>query len=372
MDFLPKILNKTRHFASYLAKPDVLFYALPWLMILIVLGTITQQKLGLYAATEKYINSAILWLGPIPTPGGLSIIGVIFIALSTKFIFFSKWHLKQSGIILTHLGILLLLLGGILTSALSREGFMIIPEGQSINKISDYKKRVVIFSEDKKEARTLNFDALSVGQIVEFSKLKIKILDICQNCSAQPPSGKYKVLQGLAKNMELFSIPAEKNIEANFSGMVFELIAAPEKKTLGTYNIMEDLPKNPSFKIDGKKIDIKLERAKEVLPFFITLQDFRKIDYPGTIKPREFESDLIIQDGDLSWPVMISMNEPLRYKGYSFYQSSFEQRPDGEVTVLSVVKNVGWLFPYIATLIIFAGLLLHLILRLQNTRGEKS
>lgn len=370
MDFLPRIFNKTRRFASYLAKPDILFYALPWLMILITLGTVSQKKLGLYVATEKYINSIILWLGPIPTPGGLSIIGLIFIALATKFIFFSKWNWRESGIILTHLGILLLLLGGILTATLSREGFMIIPEGQSINKVSDYKNRVVVFLENGKPVKTLNFDDLKTEDAIEFSKLKIKILDICQNCSARAPSGKYKDLQGLAKNMELFSIPNNKNIEANFSGMVFELVEAPDAKILGTYNIMEDIPKNPIFQIGGKDIEIKLERAKETLPFSITLNDFRKIDYPGTIKPREFESDLIIHDGGLSWPVMISMNEPLRYKGYSFYQSSFEQRPDVEVTVLSVVKNSGWLFPYISTLIIFAGLLLHLILRLQEGKKQ--
>ena len=59
------------------------------------------------------------------------------------------------------------------------------------------------------------------------------------------------------------------------------------------------------------------------------------------------------------------MNQPLRYKGYSFYQSSFDQRANTEVTVLNVVQNKGRLFPYIATLIIFIGIVLHLIIHLQ-------
>ena len=129
---------------------------------------------------------------------------------------------------------------------------------------------------------------------------------------------------------------------------------------------MEDIPKTPSLKTSEGEIAIQLERKKQKLPFALSLQDFRKIDYPGTVKAREFQSDITIQDQDLLWPVQISMNNPLRYKGYTFYQSSFDQQNDIEITVLSVVKNSGRAFPYIASLIIFIGLLLHFMIRLQS------
>jgi len=366
MAFKQKIFPKIRHFATYVAKPDILFYALPWLMFLVVIGTVTQKELGLYVATERYINSIIFWLGPIPLPGGLTTIGIIFLALSVKFIFFSKWKWKQAGTILTHLGVLLLLLGGIITSQVNQEGFMIIPEGQSNNSISDYKDKVLVFSKDGYVLQTINFEELSHNNTYEVNQIKIKIADVCRNCSAQAPSGKYTDLQGLAVNMELLSVPDQKNIEENFSGITFQLIEAPNKDLLGHYIVMEDIPKNPII----EDIKITLERKKQKLPFSVFLKDFRKIDYPGTLKAREFESDIIIQDENVSWPTTISMNEPLRYKGYSFYQSSFEQSPNTELTVLSVVKNSGWLFPYISTLIIFAGLLLHLIIRLHFQKGN--
>lgn len=368
MAFWQQISRQIYSFAAYVAKPDILFYTLPWLMVLTVLGTVTQKNLGLYAATEKYINSIIFWIGPVPLPGGLTTIGVIFLALSIKFIFFSKWQWKQAGIILTHMGILLLLLGGIVTTSISREGFMIIPEGQSNSAISDYKNKVLVFSKKDTVLQTIKFEELIVDQTIQIDNIEIKILEACRNCSAQAPSGKFVNLQGLAVNMELIGVPDQKNIEENFSGLIFELISAKDKNILGTYIIMEDMPKNPV--IDG--IKITLEREKQNLPFGIFLKDFRKIDYPGTRKAREYESDLIVEDGNVSWPATIRMNEPLRYKGYSFYQSSFEQRPDIELTVLSVVKNSGWLFPYISTLIIFAGLLLHLIIRLQKKRETES
>ena len=58
------------------------------------------------------------------------------------------------------------------------------------------------------------------------------------------------------------------------------------------------------------------------------------------------------------------MNEPLRYKGYTFYQSSFIETPDGETSVLAAVKNYGRMFPYISSIIMCIGLLIHLFMKL--------
>lgn len=335
-------------------------------MFLVVMGTISQKELGIYDATHKYFSSIILWLGPVPTPGGLTTIGLIFTALIIKFVFYSPWNRQKAGTILTHLGILLLLLGGIITSALSKESFIIIPEGRNINVISDYYERIIEFKNKDNIIQSFNFNDLRQGSEIEISNLKIQILEKCDNCGARAPSGIYKNLQGLAVNMELYPIPEEKQKEANFSGAILDVNDLNNSKNSGTYILMEDIPKNPVF----GTLEISLKRKSQPLPFSITLKDFRKINYPGTDKAKEFESDLIIHDGKISWPATISMNKPLRYKGYTFYQSSFEQRPDIEVTVLSVVQNVGRAFPYISTLIIFLGLLIHLIIHMQSRRIE--
>ena len=357
MPFLHKI-------GRVLSHPKLLFYTLPWLMVLVTLGTVTQKDLGLYNATEKYLNSIILWLGPVPTPGGLLTIGVIFIALCVKFIFYSPWRIKKAGTILTHLGVLLLLLGGIITATNAKEGFMIIPEGRNVNAVSDYFKRVLVIQKNGKIVEMFDFDALSKTQSLKTQGLEIKILEKCNNCGVRAPTGTYQNLQGLAEHMEPFPTAQEKQKEANFSGLILG-VKNPQNNQSGTYIVMEDVPKNPEFKINQDRLRLVLQRQSEALPFSITLDDFRKTDYPGTDKAREYTSDLIIHDGGIAWPATISMNQPLRYKGYSFYQSSFDQRADTEVTVLNVVQNKGRLFPYIATLIIFIGILLHLIIHLQ-------
>jgi hypothetical protein len=364
MAFFHSWTAKIKAIGLYLSKPHVIFYSLPWLMVLLVLGTISQKELGLYRAVEIFINSWILWIGPIPTPGGLTTLGIIFLALLIKFIFYSPWSWQKSGTILTHLGVLLLLIGGILTAITNKEGFVIIPEGETVETFSDYRERVLVFKIDDEIIREIDFNTLTKGTNLSQDGYAFRILIRCDNCGVRAPTGKYENLSGLAENMELYVLPNEKNIEANFSGLIFQAKQA-DYKDFKTYIVMEDINKSPEFKTNDGILRLSIERQKTPLPFAVRLKDFRKIDYPGTKKAKEFESDLIIQDGDLEWPTTISMNKPLRYKGYSFFQSSFDQIDGQEITVLNVVKNAGQIFPYISTLIIFAGLLLHLILRLM-------
>ncbi|MBE0393284.1 cytochrome c biogenesis protein CcsA [Flavobacterium sp. PL002] len=72
-----------------------------------------------------------------------------------------------------------------------------------------------------------------------------------------------------------------------------------------------------------------------VLPFKIKLNDFIAQKYPGTEKSySSFESKVTVQDPSETFDARIFMNNVLDYKGYRFFQSSFD--PDEKGTVLSV------------------------------------
>ena len=60
--------------------------------------------------------------------------------------------------------------------------------------------------------------------------------------------------------------------------------------------------------------------------------------------------------------VNIYMNNPLRYGGETFYQSSFATDESG--TVLQVVRNPSWLVPYISCLMVSAGLVVQFMYHL--------
>jgi len=78
-----------------------------------------------------------------------------------------------------------------------------------------------------------------------------------------------------------------------------------------------------------------------------------------------------VEDG-ASQAVHVTMNQPLRHRGYTFYQSSYDgplQGSDGRtvwVSVFSVVRNPADRVPILACAVIAFGLLLHMGLKLAN------
>lgn len=265
MSFSSKIKLQISRIGLLFAKPHILFYLLPWLMFLTVMGTISQKDLGLYNAVEKYFSSFILWIGFMPTPGGLTTIGILFVSLLIKFIFYSPWSFNKTGIILTHLGILLLLLGGLVTAITNKEGFMIIPEGRNINTYSDYYERILYFKTNGEITRTIPFSLLKEKNKINSSALQIEVVQKCDNCGAKAPDGSFSNLKGLAKNMMLYSIPSEKQKEANFSGLTIDIQDKTNPDNNGIYIIMEDIQKNPQFKTPDGDIEIFLDRQKTEL-----------------------------------------------------------------------------------------------------------
>jgi hypothetical protein len=100
------------------------------------------------------------------------------------------------------------------------------------------------------------------------------------------------------------------------------------------------------------------------LPARIRLVDFKAEYYPGSDVPRSFESSVLLADGQTMRGAVISMNHPLRYKGYTFYQSAYGTDTGGQTySVLQVVKNPGRVLPYLASFVILAGLAAQVLLR---------
>jgi hypothetical protein len=105
------------------------------------------------------------------------------------------------------------------------------------------------------------------------------------------------------------------------------------------------------------------------LSFALRLDDFRVGRYQGTNRAMTYESDVSVVDpqaGPLQ--TTISMNEPLKYKGFTFYQSSFQEDEMGRPTmsILSVNRDPGRPWKYLGSLLIVYG-----IIHLFYFRGRK-
>ena len=106
-------------------------------------------------------------------------------------------------------------------------------------------------------------------------------------------------------------------------------------------------------------VDMELRFVRHYKPFTLTLAEFRFDRYPGTNQPKNYSSRLQLRDPEKGEDreVLIRMNEPLRHRGETFYQSSFD--PSEKGTVLQVVRNpVDWV-PYAACILMAGGLVLH-------------
>ena len=361
--------------ALLLSRPAVLFYTLPWLMAVLIAGTVAQKYLGIYEATRLYLTAPVIWLGGfIPLPGIPLILLIIFLNLVFKLFFKSPWKPENAGIIITHFGAAFLFLGMALTAGLSNEGYIALAEGENSDRISDYYKRELVFTENDSTALSIPYAALKNGITVTDQNLPftIEILDICRNCTMQmndAAGGDALTRHGLAEKVSLKSLPLEKTEESNLSGVMIRVSGAAEQAD-GIYIAFEPVKNPPQIAAkDGRIYSLALRRVETALPFTVELLNVERILYPGTAMPQSYYSDLRVRDGDILWDTRIEMNSPLRYKGYTFYQSGYTLDGATEFSTLAVVKNAGRAFPYIAGLLIGIGMLVHAVLRIRGRQA---
>lgn len=354
-------MARFRTFVLRLARADIAFYLLPPIMMNLVAGTIAQRELGLFEAQRIFFSSFVIWAGPIPLPGGYVLTGALTFCLMLKFFLASDWRWKKVGINLSHLGVLILLTGGLFTALTAREGYMMIAEGDSTPYVYDYHNRRLYIFENDTLIKTKPFGVFEIKDL----PFSIFVRETCTNCAFEKRENVTDAHHGMARGMELKEKPPETEPEKNISGVTIE-ISGTQNNQDGIYIAFEGMPKPVEIKSGEKTYKIMFGREQRLLPFAIKLNDFEKETHPGTDKASAYSSDVSILEQNGQWPARIEMNAPLRYKGYTFFQSSFDDTDAREITVLSVVENKGRLFPYIGTFVIGLGLLLHFILRMQE------
>ncbi len=357
-----------------LRNPKIFSVTIIWLMILVVLGTLAQRDMGLFAAQQRYFSSYIIWLfGFVPAPGGRITMMVILINIITMLIANKNiWKIKKIGILIVHIGALLLLIGGGITAKFSSEGQMIIEEGTSANYIIDYRDMELALinrsSPHYDEYTIIDQHALYSRNIIspENMNIDIQIIQLIENCRPQERTGATGLpYKGILKNFTFNELEPAKEDNENLSALIFN-IRNSGTSTDGTYGLILNQPVPQNIKINEQVFEMKLRRKRTYLPFSLELIDFKKVDHPGTRIAKSYSSDINLIENNLPRRVSIQMNEPLRHNGYTFFQSSFIEGSDIDTTVLAVVKNYGRLFPYISSIIMSIGLLLHLLINLPK------
>jgi hypothetical protein len=154
--------------------------------------------------------------------------------------------------------------------------------------------------------------------------------------------------------------PVTDQDHRNMPGALVELLNA--KGSLGTWLLWAGNDSSRAtdiVPIGSKSYKLALQFKRYYTPYSIGLVKFTHDNYKGTDTAKNFASRirLVNPQSNEDREVVIKMNNPLRYKGTTYYQSSFDRfRPD--VTILEVVTNPSWLTPYLACVMVAAGMII--------------
>jgi hypothetical protein len=379
-------------------------------MVLILVATLEQGQWGVYEIQHRYFEALlVLWTYPaqwpgaaslnwlvIPLPGGFLIGGLLVINLLCAHFRYFQPSWGKVGIALIHGGVLLLIISGFATAYFQQEYYMWLNVGGHSDYIESFHDVDLVLT-DHTDPRSDLVVSIPVANLRAGATLRHPALPFTLRTVSYFPNSQFFLRsqnpgapalpadQGVARNPDL-DVASRPYDYANDTDNVASAIIAVDTpdgprgawlvSTMFTGAMIppflaKDLPQ--TFTVNGHTWEISLRPRREYLPYSIRLDKFIHEKYPGTDVPRRFESQvrLVNPARGEDRPVFIYMNHPLRYAGLTFYQASFS--PNDEASMLQVVRNPGWILPYISVAVVGFGLALHFMLELlAHLRAERA
>jgi hypothetical protein len=384
-----------KHILDVFSSLRLTVVCLTMAIVLVFFGTLAQVKLGLWAAQENYFQSLFVYWTPAGTtmripvwPGGWFLGGVLLVNLLAAHYKRFHWTRKKAGIIITHAGIILLLVGQFATEVLQVESFMRLEEGDSKNFSESHRQNelAIIDITDPALDRVVAIPErfLARNDLITHPELPFKIRVHQYFPNSEPrlnnPDGLTvtpATQMGVGQRLFFSQLPfATKMDDRNIPAAKIELLN--NGSSLGTWavsNWVEEerlydlvrqqlgsrlgslLDEPQVVSVNGRQYLLAMRLTRYYKPFNVTLLEFRHDRYKGTEIPKNFSSRVRLQRPDSAEDreVLIYMNNPLRYWGETYYQASFERERE-DVTILQVVRNPSWLTPYLAVTIVGLGL----------------
>ncbi|MEO6002183.1 MAG: cytochrome c biogenesis protein ResB [Opitutus sp.] len=380
-------MNDTvRQFRNFFVSMRLTVVLLVLSMLLIFIATLDQVNLGIWAVQEKYFRSFfVLWRVqdiPIPVfPGGYLIGGLLLINLVAAHVYRFKMSWRKAGIFLTHVGLILLLFGELLTGLLQEEFQMRLAEGETKNFSESYRfnELAIIETTDPKFDDVVVIPEKILGRAPELQHPKLPfrlvtkayypnaVLQLRANLKDQPPE-----LATAGVGPKLVATPAPltyKQDERNWPAAYIEFVGP--QGSLGTFLVSAQLAVSQTLEYAGRTWRLGLRFQRSYKPFALTLLKVQHDVYLGTDIPKNFSSRVRVTnpDGRDDREVLIYMNNPLRYAGLTFYQ--YQMDSEHATSVLQVVRNPGWLLPYISCAMMALGLVVQFGIHLFGFFGRR-
>ncbi len=347
------------------------------LFVLTLWGTIAQVDTGLYLAQKKYFYSwFFLLFNFLPFPGAQLVLWVLFLNLVSVAITRLVYKISHLGILIIHFGLLLYFVGAFVIFNVCVESNMTLLNGETSNVSSAYHDWEISVWEDTKSdkriVKAIDASNISIGDRLPLLSMAVKAYyPNSQAFSGKPIDDKWPTINSSGITY-LEAAAYSKEPEKNTPGIILDVPQAAQKHAY--ILLFAGDPKPTSLKIDDQTYNFQLRQKRYQLPFSITLKKFDKEFHPNTEIAKKYQSLVELDHDGVSREILIFMNNPLRFQDYALYQASYSVDQMGrERSTLAVVKNAGRMLPYVASLLTFAGMVVHfLVMALIKERTKNA
>jgi hypothetical protein len=353
-------------------------------IVLIFWATLDQVHLGVWAVQQKFFHSFLVFVKfgdlQVPVyPGGYLIGGLLLLNLLSAHAYRFKAGWRKSGIWMTHAGLIVLLVGEIVSGLVQEDYQMRLDEGETKN-YSESPRLNELAIVDETDP---NFDdvvaipesVLARGTVLQVPKLPFRVVPrgYYPNSTLQMRSqapGAPPTISNMGLGPQIAASPLDvtyKQDERNVPTAFVELVGTDGSLGIWTVSPLLGMPQR--FQVAGRSFKMVMRPTRHYEPYSVTLEKFSHDIYPGTDIPKNFSSRILLNvPGNPAREVLIYMNNPLRYAGLTYYQAGY----DGEhTTILQVVRNPSWLAPYIACSAIALGLIIQFLIHLVGFAGRR-
>jgi hypothetical protein len=369
--------------------------SLPLTVVLLVMSifmvfaaTLDQVHLGVWGVQEKYFRSFFISATVPGTtirfpvfPGGYLLGGVLVANLLAAHFCRFRLSWRKSGIWLTHLGLILLIVGEGLSGLFQQDDQMRLDVGQTrryAESVRDTELAIVDSTNPRfDQVVSVPVERLRGSDQIQSPRLPFTLRPVAYfpNATLRPRAQAGEAMPAVATMGDGTGIVAEpapetaKPDERNWPTAYVEL-RGPDG-ALGTWLVSELLEDSQTFTYMGRTWSLALRPRRDYLPFALTLRKFTHDVYPGSDIPKNFASTIRVKsdDGATDRQVVIYMNNPLRFGGEAFYQAGYDN--NDRTTVLQVVRNPGWRIPYAACALMAVGLAVQFGIHLGGSLGRR-
>ncbi|MDO9260823.1 MAG: cytochrome c biogenesis protein CcsA [Flavobacteriaceae bacterium] len=162
---------------------------------------------------------------------------------------------------------------------------------------------------------------------------------------------------------------AKKQDSGNADMLVFDVTTNNKTERVNLVGGQYRTPEATFIKVDNLNFSMAYGSRTYHLPFSVHLNDFQLEKYPGSESAMSYASEVTIidQEKDKKFDFRVFMNNILDYRGFRFFQSSYNITEEYEQTVLSVNHDYwGTFITYVGYTILYICLILMVVMK--NTR----